>query len=90
MSPKAQHETVREKVIAGKQGDIRAISGFRLEYELLRQRTEKKFATDVVLLGLIIYEDDRGVRRQTGFCRRLDAVGERWVSAKSPEYEYEY
>jgi len=40
--------------------------------------------------GVIAYEDGRGVKRETAFCHRYDAVTERWASAGEPEYEYAY
>lgn len=44
----------------------------------------------LICLGQIVYEDGRGVRRETGFCRRLDTKTARWVSMDHPEYEYAY
>jgi hypothetical protein len=43
-------------------------------------------------LGWIAYEDGNGLRRETGFCfvANFQGAGDRWVSAKKPEYEYEY
>jgi hypothetical protein len=41
-------------------------------------------------IGQIVYEDGRGVRRETGFCRRLDVKDERWTKIDNPEYEYAY
>lgn len=46
--------------------------------------------TDVPLwcMGRITYADQRGRKRETGFCRMYDVRGERWI--KSPESDYEY
>lgn len=54
----------------------------------------KRTGIDYHCLGWIAYWDQNGLRRETGFCFRLDLWGadggERWVSAWKPEYDYEY
>jgi hypothetical protein len=44
----------------------------------------------IICMGKIVYLDDMGARRVTGFCRELDAVRERWMPIDNPEYEYAY
>ncbi len=43
-------------------------------------------------IGWIAYWDGNGLRRETGFCLQAEfsSDGDRWVSAKEPEHEYEY
>ena len=45
-------------------------------------------------VGLIVYEDAIGRRRETGFCRSYDVLGECWVKNANPDaesnYEYAY
>ncbi len=41
-------------------------------------------------LGAVIYLDEMDNRREIGFCRRYDAVHERWDKMDNPEYEYEF
>jgi hypothetical protein len=41
-------------------------------------------------VGRVIYEDSEGRRRETGFCRSFDVVGERWVREPESDYEYAY
>ena len=43
-------------------------------------------------LGWIAYWDGNDQRRETAFCLQpeFEVQGDRWVSAKKPEYEYEY
>jgi len=41
-------------------------------------------------IGRITYADRQGRRRETGFCRSYDAVGERWIKEQESDYEYSY
>ena len=43
-------------------------------------------------VGTVVYLDQNNRRRETGFCfvAKVDARGERWISAESPEHEYDY
>jgi len=41
-------------------------------------------------IGLIVYEDGNRRRRETGFCRSFDVVGDRWVKEPESDYEYAY
>jgi hypothetical protein len=41
-------------------------------------------------VAYIVYTDDLGTIRQTGFCRRYDPETDRWVNVEDPEYEYSY
>jgi hypothetical protein len=41
-------------------------------------------------VGRVVYEDSEGRRRETGFCRSFDVVGERWVKEPGSDYEYAY
>jgi hypothetical protein len=53
----------------------------------------KRTGIDYHCVGWIAYWDQNGLRRETGFCFRADLwdkLGERWASAKKPEYEYDY
>jgi hypothetical protein len=40
-------------------------------------------------MGWIRFEDQRGVIREMGFCRRWDASERRFVIVDNPDYEYE-
>jgi hypothetical protein len=44
----------------------------------------------VVCVGYLVYEDDNGTKRQTGFCREYDPSSKRWKSVKDDDYEYSY
>jgi hypothetical protein len=51
----------------------------------------KRTGIDYHCIGWIAYWDQNGLRLETGFCFRADLwdkLGERWVSAGKPEYEY--
>lgn len=41
-------------------------------------------------IGHIKYADAGGLKRQTGFCRRLSGDGTVWEYVNQPDYEYEY
>jgi len=46
------------------------------------KKRSKRFKDNSVKLwciGRTIYEDNEGRRRETGFCRSYDVVGERWI-----------
>lgn len=43
----------------------------------------------LLCVGLIVYEDIEGRRRETGFCRSF-AKGDRWVREDDSEHEYSY
>ncbi|MGH6829122.1 MAG: hypothetical protein ACREFW_09460 [Rhizomicrobium sp.] len=45
--------------------------------------------TDAYILGTIIYEDDKGRRRETGFSRVSAGATGPWMSVKDCEYEYQ-
>jgi hypothetical protein len=45
--------------------------------------------TPTYCIGYIAYEDERGLRRETGFCRSFDAATNCWLPVES-EYEYSY
>lgn len=92
-NPEAQQAVPANKISGGGKGHIRVKSEIDLYTERGMQEAELgKVAPNrgIVCMGLIAYSDGRGVRRETGFCRRLDAVAERWVSVDAPEYEYGY
>jgi hypothetical protein len=44
----------------------------------------------VVCVGYLVYEDDNGTKRQTGFCREYDHASKRWKPVKDDDYEYSY
>ena len=44
----------------------------------------------VVCVGYLVYEDDNGTKRQTGFCREYDPASKRWKPVKDDDYEYSY
>jgi hypothetical protein len=78
------------KMPSGGKGYVRVTSKYRLEHERVVQQSEPSPRGFVVLMGVIVYTDARSARRETGFCRQLDAVGERWLPVGNPEYEYAY
>ena len=39
-------------------------------------------------IGRIIYEDELGHRRETGFARKFDWANARFVAINDPDYEY--
>jgi len=41
-------------------------------------------------VGKIIYADRQGRKRETGFCRRYDPEGHRWLQEPNSDYEYSY
>ena len=79
-----------EKIKGGGKDYIRIKSDLSLAQEKSVQHGGDASNGAAFCMGIIVYEDDRGVKRETGFCRRLDAVAERWIGADSPEYEYAY
>lgn len=85
-----QHVVPTEKILTGRRGYIRISSQIDPDFERIRQRSDTNPRGHVICIGCIVYEDDRGVRRETGFCRRLDAIAERWVPIENSEYEYAY
>jgi hypothetical protein len=44
----------------------------------------------VFCVGYVIYRDDNGTSRQTGFCRRYEPNSGRWLKVEDEEYEYSY
>ncbi|SRR5579885_62145 len=44
----------------------------------------------VFCAGYIIYRDDNGTLRRTGFCRSYDPPRHRWMKVEDEEYEYSY
>lgn len=38
--------------------------------------------------GTLVYKDDNGMERRTGFSRLRNAVSEKWEVDPDPEYEY--
>jgi hypothetical protein len=44
---------------------------------------------DAYLIGCVIYEDGKGRRRETGFCRVSEGSIQPWVTIKESEYEYQ-
>jgi hypothetical protein len=44
----------------------------------------------VVCVGYLVYEDDNGTKRQTGFCRAYDRSSNRWQPMNDDDYEYSY
>jgi len=91
----ATHEVPQEPIVGGGKGYISVKSDIRINHEKVMQQAEATPRHAVVCMGKIIYEDDLGVRRETGFCRQLDAVAERWynpadVRPSNSEYEYAY
>jgi hypothetical protein len=40
-------------------------------------------------VGRIVYEDSKGRRRETGFCRKNEPGTDRWVMVENSEYEYQ-
>lgn len=75
---------------SGMKDYVRLKSDYSLNFERTIQCAEDAIKGVPICMGTIRYEDGRGAIRETGFCYRLDAVGERWVSAEEPEYEYAY
>jgi hypothetical protein len=74
-------------------------SGKKLRFEVksdyplrdLVHREQQKLPP-MYCVGTVAYIDQNKTRRETGFCFFVvvDAHGERWKSAKSPEHEYAY
>ncbi len=55
------------------------------------KRTERGFTSDdIMCIGYIRYEDERGIRRETGFCRSYDVSQHAWLRVKDTDYEYSY
>jgi len=53
----------------------------------------KRTGIDYHCIGWVAYWDNNGVRRESGFCYRVDMFakpGERWDRTLNQEYEYEY
>jgi hypothetical protein len=77
-------------VVASGEKFIFEINSDWLVRELI-QREQQGFPS-FKCVGTIVYFDGNGTRRETAFCRQLDisASGERWISAGSPQHEYEY
>jgi hypothetical protein len=47
--------------------------------------------TDVLLcMGIIVYVDESGIQRETGFCRRYRSREREWDTVMESEYEYAY
>jgi len=44
---------------------------------------------NVYLIGCIVYEDSRGRRRETGFCRMSEGAIRPWQAVRDSEYEYQ-
>ncbi len=44
----------------------------------------------LLCLGIVVYLDDGGIRRETGFCRRYRSREDEWDTIKDSEYEYAY
>ena len=40
------------------------------------------------MIGVLRYEDSRGVKRKTGFCRKFNPDTARFEAEKDPDYEY--
>lgn len=79
------------KIDGGGKGRIPVTTGIKVEKERITQRDGASERGRVLCFGRIVYADDRGVRRETGFCRQLDVIGERWLPVEnSAEYEYAY
>lgn len=78
------------KIPSGGKGYIRVTSRSGLEHERVVQQNEPSPRGFAVCMGVIVYTDERSARRETGFCRQLDAVGERWLPVENSEYEYAY
>lgn len=57
--------------------------------------TKKDFSWDAkeqswFCIGIIEYIDDRGVKRETGFCRKWKPESMEWHREKNEDYEYSY
>jgi hypothetical protein len=63
-------------------------SDYRLYPERSIQETTPQPDGYIFCMGQIVYLDERGARRSTGFCRMLDAVRERWLPVENEEYEH--
>ena len=88
-----------ERIHGGARGEFRVASDAavsherRVQLDLLRRHGAdwQTYADSaVVCIGRIVYEDDRRIRRETGFCRKLDAANERWLPVGETEYDYAY
>lgn len=70
------------------------LSGTVAIFSNVQHRAVKHLADDVesfvVCLGVVVYADDAGNVRRTGFCRRYDRHAKRWLRAEESEYEYAY
>jgi hypothetical protein len=68
--------------------------GFRLTPDTIRPDTVVAGGTfetgSTVCVGVVLYRDGNGTRRQTGFCRKFDFTSGRWVKMEDDEYEYSY
>ena len=62
------------------------------DIEIRMKRLTGDDSSGVVLIGKIIYEDGRGLPRQTGFCRVLKGTPQQrvWERYDDPEYEFSY
>lgn len=82
---------VRNSVLEGGMKDYVALkSDYTLNFERTIERAGDPTRGRVYCMGVISYEDERGIKRETGFCRRFNALSEHWVDADEPEYEYSY
>jgi hypothetical protein len=90
VATRVTHPSPREKIAAGEKGTIPVTSTFRWDSERLTQQIAQASTSDIVCIGRIVYKDDGGTSRETGFCWRFDVIGERWFSVEISEYQYAY
>jgi hypothetical protein len=65
----------------------------RSEIPMVDAAMGKRTGIDYYCLGWVAYWDGNGLRRETGFCFRVDLWSggrEEWVNAEKQQYEYEY
>ena len=63
--------------------------GFGTQVEMLRMPNNHGQAVWPTCSGTIVYVDDNGHRRQTGFSRRWNIPAERFESSEDPDLEYQ-
>jgi hypothetical protein len=82
------HTPRRADLVSGRGDWVKCESD--LEIRMARMASDK--ASRVFLIGKIIYEDQRGLARQVGFCRVFGGSPQRrtWDRVDEPEYEYSY
>jgi hypothetical protein len=73
--------------------DIPHDSGFSITFDLIVQNLKNphggRQTAWPTCRGTIIYSDENGHKRQTGFCRRWDISAERFLISEDPDLEYQ-